>query len=184
MLDSARAREYGKLGGRPKGSKTARVLRREAVLRALQERVMEAADLLFDAQFSLARGQQFLYKIEKYWVKGKKGKAVLKRKLPKLVTDPEEIRAYIERQLPESELDDDHNPAATYYFITTKPPDNKAIEGLKQTAFGKSIQPVALTDLNGNDVTDHESKIKAQKATSAFLSGSGGHPRARRVKRN
>lgn len=178
------ARENGKKGGRPPGRKNDATLKREAVLKAMQQRIMTAADLLLDSQFTLARGCSYLYKIEKYFEKvtDDKGKTrrVLKRKPPKLVTDEWEIREYLAGVVDESELEDD-DPTATYYFITTEKPDNRAIDSLYARTFGRAVQPVALTDSEGNDLIDDDSKTKTDKALREFI---GRHPRARRRKGN
>lgn len=126
--------------GRKKGSKSAATLEREATLKHFRERTMRAADILFNSQLSLARGLAFLYKIEKYW-EGTGRHRVLRQKKPQLVTDQWEIEAYLEGQLEEGDLDDRE---ATYYFITTKEPDNKAIDSLLDRALGKSVQLLEL----------------------------------------
>lgn len=180
------AREAGKLGGRPRGSKNKATLEREAVLKGMQQRIMRSVDLLLDSQFTLARGQTFLYKIEKYYdtVTDDKGKArrILRSKPPKIVENPEEIRAYLEKI--DSGEEEEYDQEADYYFITTKEPDNRAIESLKATAFGRSVQPVALTDTEGKDIVDHESKKKADQALAGYIGGAVGHPRARRKQRD
>lgn len=177
--------ENGKKGGRPPGRKNDATLKREAILKAIQQRIMASADILLDSQFSLALGLSFLFKIEKYWKKVGK-RQVLVRKQPKLVTNLEEIRMYICGLVDESNLEDDapigdKDPAATYYYITTQKPDNKAIDSLKHTVFGKAVQPIRFTDEDGNDITDHDSKTKAKKVLEEFI---GRAPRARRKERN
>ncbi len=178
------SQKNGEKGGRPPGRLNNVTLERQAILKAMQQRIMEAADFLLDSQIVLARGVSYLYKIEKYWKKYGRRK-VLMRKEPKLVTDPEEIRQYLVRLLPESGLHD-QSPTATYFFITTDKPDNRAIDSLWNRTFGRSVQPVALTDAEGNDVTDNESKAKAKKAIGHFLAGRqpGSAPRARRKERS
>jgi len=101
---------------------------------------MKAADVLFAAQLTLARGQTFLYKIEKYY-EGRGDNRVLRRKEPKLVTEQWEIEAYLQGVIEGGELDD---PEATYYFITTRSPDNRAIDSLLDRALGKSVQVLEL----------------------------------------
>ena len=49
--------------GRKKGSRSPKVLEREQVLKAYKDRIAKNAGLLFDAQISLAKGQQFLFKV-------------------------------------------------------------------------------------------------------------------------
>lgn len=190
--------ENGKNGGRPAGRKNDMTLKREAILKAMQQRIMAAADLLLDSQFSLARGQAYLYKIEKYYekVKDDKGKErkVLRAKPPKLVESETEIRSFIESEVEEFNGNEiSEGPDADYYFLTTKQPDNRAIEGMFSRTFGRAVQPVALTDVDGENIIDNESKTKARKAIAGFVKTKakrahagfvGGHPRARRKKGN
>lgn len=162
-------REYGKLGGRPRGRKNDRTLKREEMLKHVQQRTMDVVDLLLDEQIHAARGQSFLFKVEKYYEKrkDKNGKEVevLKQKPPELVTNQEEIRKYIENKIAHGELEDSED---TYYFITTKEPDTRTINDMFNRVFGRSVQPVAMTDTDGEPI-DHERKEKADKAIRAFL---------------
>ena len=148
------ARENGKKGGRPKGSKNKATLERERVLAALRQRTLEHADILFDAQLALARGLTYLYKIEKYY-EGKGKNRVLKRKKPQLVTSQLEIEAYLARQVDEGDMDD---PEDTYFFITTKDPNNQAIDSLLDRTFGKAMQFTENThhfdSFTGDDLTE------------------------------
>lgn len=145
----------------------------------MQQRIMEGADLLLDSQWSVARGVTFLYKIEKYWEKvaDKKGKEVkvLRRKPPELVTAEWEIRAYIQGLVDDVELEEGNvnkqDPEATYYFITTQKPDSRAIDSLISRAFGRHVQPVMLTDEDGEGITDDESKNTSKKAIAELLGG-------------
>jgi len=82
--------------GRPKGSKSATTLEKEKAFATLRQRIMRKADLLLDSQFSLAHGQQFLYKIEKTKIVGPKGGVTYKSEKPKLVTNEWEIRASLD----------------------------------------------------------------------------------------
>lgn len=135
------SRENGKKGGRPKGSKTKVVLERDAIMRAYKQRVMQSADVLLNAQLTLAKGMTHLYKIEKYYKGRGKDKKLIHKK-PKLVTDDWEIKAYLNGILEDGELED---PADTYYFITTKNPDNRALDSMLDRAFGKASQSIDLT---------------------------------------
>lgn len=131
--------------GRKKGIKDKQTLEREAVLTAFKQRAMKAADILFDAQLTLARGQTFLYKIEKELQIGPKGGKKYISSRPKLVTSQCEIEQYLEGLIVEGDADDENDPHATYYFLTTKEPDNKAIDSLLDRSLGKPVQPI------GND---------------------------------
>ena len=62
---AAIARENGKKGGRPKGTKDPQTLIKEKVQEAINQRVFAIADSILTPQISIAKGQQFLYKIEK-----------------------------------------------------------------------------------------------------------------------
>lgn len=139
--------------GRPKGRKDNATLEKERVLEAMRQRIMGKADDLLNAQFSLAQGNHYLFRIDTETdSKGKRTKGK-----PELVTDPEEIRDYL-----------DQGPALNteteYYFMTTATPDNQAINSLMDRTFGRPTQSVEVdqtsTNLNFNtDVNvDEESK--------------------------
>lgn len=181
-------RENGPKGGRPKGSQNKETLIRREILRGVHQRLMRAADLLLDAQFTIALGQTFLYKIEKYYekTKDKNGKdvKVLRQRPPKQVTSEIEIRQYIESELRKQNGESDpSSPEDDFYFITAKEPDNSAIKDMFSRVFGKSIQPVALVEDEGLNIIDDESKAKADKVLGSFF-GNSGTPRARRKKGN
>lgn len=135
-------------GGRPKGKKSTKTLEKEQVLGALRQRIMKKADRILDSQLMLANGQQFLYKIEKEEVVGPKGGKSYHAKRPELVTSESEIRDYIEN-LAENEgvytLEDPEDRSATYYFITTKEPNNFAIDSMLNRAFGKATDHLDVT---------------------------------------
>jgi hypothetical protein len=133
------ARANGKKGGRPKGKRSQRTLEREATLKVFRDRVMRHADYLFDAQYSIATGQLFLFRIDKEYVKTGKG-GFYKNKKPILVTNVEEVRMYLENLVEKGDVEDDQDPASSYYYITTKEPDNDAIDSLLDRTFGKSKQ--------------------------------------------
>lgn len=159
----------GKRGGRPKGKKSLKTLEKEAVLKAFRERAMKHADILFDAQLTLARGQTFLYKIEKELVIGPKGGKKYINSRPKLVTEQWEIEAYLAREVEEGDADDENDPNATYYFLTAKEPNNNAIEGLLDRTFGKATQSIELTPKD--PIPDAQAKKKAELAINIFLDG-------------
>jgi hypothetical protein len=169
-LRAEKARENGKLGGRPKGKKNQATLEREAVLKAMQQRIMQAGDILLDRLFHNALGHSYLFKIEKYWetVKNKKGEStrVLRCKPPKRVTAENEIREYLVGLIDEGDLEEEDD---TYYYITTKDPDTRAIELMLNRTFGNSVQPVQMTDPNGKSVFDNEAKTKSDTAIKHFL---------------
>lgn len=117
-------------------------MERAAIKKAFEDRVAGVADRLFNSQMALAEGLQILFRVDK----DDKG-----HDLPAVqVTDAEEIKAYIDGTTEGSE----------YYFISTRTPDNKAIDSMLDRAFGKAPQklehsgpdgePIAFVDMAKN----------------------------------
>ena len=117
--------------GRPKGAKGKTTLEKEMALAAFKERVMKAMFPLLDSQMNLAKGCQYLYRVDGV------GKATL-------VTNPEEIQEYFEGKTDEEKR----------YLITTEKPDNKAIDSLLDRTFGKATQRIET------DTPEVQEKIK------------------------
>lgn len=143
--------------GRPKGVKSLRTLEKERVLEAYKQRVMSSADRLLNAQFSIALGQQFLYRIDKTEVKGPKGGITYRNEKPVLVTSAEEIQDYLDGKYVEGDADDHNDPSASYYYITTKEPENQALEGILNRTFGKPSEdkmPTVAVQINMRDSKD------------------------------
>lgn len=130
--------------GRPKGSKDPITLEREKVQEAVNQRIFKIADSLITPQVSLAKGQQFLYKIVKTRVVGPKGGISYRNEKPELVTSELEIQDYLDNLIEEAngDIEADTNPEATYYFITTKEPNNMAIDSLLNRTLGKPKETV------------------------------------------
>lgn len=121
--------------GRPKGSKNKETLEIDKARRALRERIMRNLEPIITAQLALAKGVSYVYRIEKTYDK--------KDKLTKvehvLVEDPYEIKEFL----------DEHEGmngvvGEDYYYITTKAPDNRALDSLIDRLFGKARQNVGL----------------------------------------
>jgi|SRR3954451_11260164 len=119
--------------GRKKGSKSQKTIEKERVLAALRDRIMKNADRILNAQLSIAQGQQFLYRI--VTTKDEKGRSM--RSKPELITSEYTIEAYLNGDF---EGDEDE-----YYFITTKEPNNMAIDSMFNRTFGKPTETVDLT---------------------------------------
>lgn len=175
--DEKRGGRRANPGGRPKGSKNARTKLREQIveeialrnqitedvraliplgvrkkgLKALEEitieqieedfkrRVGHSAHKLLNAQMSIALGTQSLFKV----VKGKdeKGKPTRKHVM---VTDPEEIKDYLD--------DPSMLNGEDYYYITTRQPDNNAINSALDRLFGKaSTKIVGANNPDGSE---------------------------------
>lgn len=106
----------------------------------IEARVIAANEALINAQIILATGQTFLYKIEKEYVPaGKFGnkKEYWKNKKPVIVTDQNEIEDYLSGLIENGDMDDEYDSSATYYYMTTKEPNNEAIKDLQNRVHGK-----------------------------------------------
>lgn len=124
--------------GRPEGSRNEATLERERVFKEVQNRIMRKAQRILDSQLSLAEGQQFLYRIDiEIDSKGKKT-----RSKPILVTDPEEISSYLDGAEGDGES---MNTETEYYYITTKEPNNQAIDSMFDRTFDKARQRTDIT---------------------------------------
>lgn len=114
--------------GRPKGSENESTKRKRIALEKLEERILKNVDRMFNAQMKLAEGCTFLYKVETD-EKGKKRPA-------QLVTDPEEIKAYLDEEVDDPDC---------YYYISTQKPDNRALDSLQNRAFGRATEHKDIT---------------------------------------
>ncbi len=131
--------------GKKKGSKSVRTLEREAIINAYNQRAMGIVDLLLDSQITLARGQTFLYKIEKEEVRGPKGGISYRSKPPKLVTSQWEIENYLEGLDENGDpIETDSDRGATYYYLTTKEPSNMALDSILNRTLGKPKETLEL----------------------------------------
>lgn len=124
--------------GRPEGSLSQKTIDKKLAEEQFTERVIKSVDRLFNAQINLAEGASYLYKIVET------GEGAKKRREHVLVTDPEEIKLFLDEHEGISGVVDEE-----YYYITTKSPDNKAIDSLMDRAFGKAIMKTELSNPDG-----------------------------------
>jgi hypothetical protein len=117
--------------GRPKGSMNDSTKTRMVAKQEFISRVAKNANRLFNAQFTKAVGEQFLM------VRYTTGSGKDKKTHVDQVTDPELIKQFINDEL--NGADDDE-----YYYISTKPIDNMAIQGLLDRAFGRAAEKVTI----------------------------------------
>lgn len=117
--------------GRPKGSMNSASKERAAVKAAFQERVAHNADRLFNAQFNLATGEQYLM-----W-KHKVGSGTKERAVVEVVEDADTIKSYLDDTL---DVGSDE-----YYYISTKPANGLAIDSLLDRSFGKAEAKLDVT---------------------------------------
>lgn len=120
----------------------------EAEHETFQQLVLQNLRPLFDAQLSLAKGVTFVYRV----TEGPRGG----QSDPVLLTDPEELHQAIQAieagkgkgVIVSEDEDDEGEPVFrhTYYSLTTKAPETRAIDSLIDRAFGKSVQRIAGGD--------------------------------------
>lgn len=113
----------------------------------LQQMVLANILPLFQAQLSLAKGISHVYRVTT-GSRGGQGE-------PELVTNPDELHEAIQAIQAGGGYgdvaEDDGGESGEaishrYYFVTTKSPDNKAIDSLLDRAFGKSVTRIAGGD--------------------------------------
>lgn len=149
----------GKLGGkrpgsgRKKGPMTVQGITKELAIKSFNERVAKSTDALFNAAKTVAVGQMFVYRMDEEERGAGKNKYTVK--VPKLVTDPDELNEAIDKLYGNGESEE-------YYFVTTKEPDIKAIDSLMNRAHGRPKESVEhsgeikglvglITQLNNDD---------------------------------
>jgi hypothetical protein len=142
------ARENGKKGGRPRGSKLPQTIEREAALAQFRQRVADKANQLFDLQLGLAKGAQYLFRIDKEWVKtgtGKGGdKGFWRNKKPVIVENPEEMRQFLDDEFCSGDAEDDQDDGAAYYFLVAKDPSNQAIDSMLDRGLGRAKSEIEV----------------------------------------
>lgn len=109
--------------GRPKGKKSPVTIEREEALRQFRERVASSTHKIFEAQLNLAIGETYLMVIRTI------GKGARARRETEIVTNPHVIKDYFDGNLGESDEE--------YYFISTKPANNQALDSLMNRTFGR-----------------------------------------------
>ena len=128
-----------------------------------KDRILTNIYELLTAQMNIAKGTSYLYKIVTHkGIKGGEG-----RKEHILVTDPYEIKDFLDELEGESGV----NPNTDnddYYYISTKQPDNKALDSLINRVFGKVKESLDITS-SGEELkslTDNIKKIADDKNPS------------------
>lgn len=121
-----------KNNGRKKGSVNKATAEIKEAKKAFIKRVNKNVDRLFNAQLDLAIGEKYLMVVR---TTGTGAKA---RRETSIVTDADTIKQFLDD---ESSLDSD----TEYYFMTTKPANNNALDSLLNRSFGKPDQSIDLT---------------------------------------
>lgn len=119
--------------GRPKGKPTRATMERQKVAEAFNQRVMQAADALFNAQLTLAVGSMKVFRVDEP-EEGSKEKAKHVH-----VTDADEIKALLDEHEGSPGL-----VAGVFYYFSDVLPDNKAIDSLLNRGLGKPVDTVKI----------------------------------------
>lgn len=125
--------------GRKKGSVSQKTLDKLAVIREYKNRVAHHANQLFDAQFSNAIGNTYVYEVIEHRTKDKTWKEHV------LVTSQQQIKAVLDAHHGDSGTVDNQ-----YFIVTTEKPDNRAIDAMLDRAFGKAVNTIVTEDEAGN----------------------------------
>lgn len=120
--------------GRPKGKMTPEKITLKRGKEHFNQRVLQNIDTLFNAQLSLAKGEQHLF------VKYHTGEGKDRRAHIDIVTDPETIAEY----LTDYGETLNHNDDDEYYYISTRPANNQAIDSLLNRALGKAPEKIEI----------------------------------------
>ena len=135
--------------GRPKHSKNPETIEREEALKQFKDRVAKSVEKIFNSQLDLAVGEKYLFVIRTT------GKGAKQRRETSIVEDPETIRQYLDGEL--------HNTNEEYFFMTTKPANNQALESLMSRAFGRPKESVDLNHKGDGLFGNTEFTIKVVK---------------------
>lgn len=135
--------------GRPKGGMNENTRIRMEAKKEFQRKVSKMASKLFVAQYDLAVGEKYLM------VKRTSGEGKNKKTWVEIETNIDTIQKYLEDDV--ESLNNDEN----YYYMTTKPANNMALDSLLNRAFGKPDEKLDITSDGENinklkEITDEE----------------------------
>jgi len=118
--------------GRPKGSMNKSTKDKKIAEQEMIQRIVNNVEKIINSQLTLAQGLSYLYRIDET------GEGKEKRREHVLVEDPEEIKEYLDAEENGETLD-------SYYYISTKSPELRAIDSLLDRAFGKAKESLELS---------------------------------------
>lgn len=137
--------------GRKVGSKNKSTLEQFKVAEAFNQRILNKADELFNAQLQLATGSAKVFRVDEET--DDKGKT---KRVHVHVTDPDEIKALLDEY--------DGAPGqinGVYYYFADILPDNRAIDSLLNRGLGKPTENLKI------DVRDIDAEIERRLANLA-----------------
>ena len=131
---SVTSKENGKKGGRRNGSKNTLTIMKEMELEEFQKLARQRMDALFYSQLTLALGSMSLFRIDENSNGGREHV---------LVTDKNEIGDILSQMHGSKSEGGVYNDV--YYYISTKDPDNSALNSILDRAYGRAQQRVDHT---------------------------------------
>lgn len=143
--------------GRRAGSMNKATMETKTAKKLFIDRVNQHVDELFNAQLSLAKGEQVLM------VQITRGKGKDRKRWHEQVTDAGVIKQYLDD---ENSLNSDEE----FYYITTRPANNMAIDSLLNRSFGKATEKV---ELEGGLFKASQLTIKVVKTDGHDRAGTG-----------
>lgn len=120
--------------GKPKGSMNKKTVERKQAEEMMRQMILKKLTPIVNAQIQLAQGCTYLYRIDEILEDKKKTRKHV------LVEDPREIEEIMNATDGEAGSVGDN-----YYYLTTKSPENKAIDSLVDRVFGKAKQSMEIT---------------------------------------
>lgn len=134
--------------GRKLHSKNPATVKREEAKRQFQERVAKHADKIFNAQLDLAVGEKYLMVVKTI------GTGNRQHRETSIVTDTETIKQYLDEELDSTDTE--------FYFMSTKPANNNALDSLLSRSFGKADEKLDITTdgKSVNAIADPEAALK------------------------
>lgn len=127
--------------GRKPGTLNKKTIEIKVAEEEFRQKILSELKELIRAQMTIAKGAHYLYKIVEE--KDSKGKVLSKKHI--LVEDPYEIQSFLDELQGEDGIVN-----GTYYYMTTAPPDNRALDSLIDRVFGKSMQRTESVNKNYN----------------------------------
>lgn len=121
--------------GFPQGVHKAKTLEKMKIKKAFDQRIMQHADRLFNAQLNLAVGEQVLM------VRTESGEGKKRKVTHEQITDATTIKRFLdESDGHPSSLGEEEN----WYYLTTKPANNQAIDSLLNRGLGKPTEKIEI----------------------------------------
>jgi len=145
--------------GRKKGGENEDTRKRRIAEKEYKERVVAHIHDLFNSQLNLAKGLTYMFRVDE--TEDDKGKKI--RKHVRVEIPSEMIAVLDELDGDESGRVDDPAGEEKYYYLTTKDPDNRAIDSMMDRVFGKAPQTIEHSGgIDVNKLSEYKSLTNEQ----------------------